>query len=187
MVSLLVRNKTHLKNRILKIFDKYPMLTNKKYDYIRFREGLMSNIKYYENLPKYVRPSSDFLDVNSIITTNYFPAWLIGFIEAEGYFGIIKQNKNYDVAFFEISQTNGEIILSAIRSYLSFTSNIYTDKTYNSRLKVSSLRSIENILNFLDKAPVKLLGYKKLQYVLFLNQLRKIDRYSSKIKIPLNY
>jgi hypothetical protein len=37
------------------------------------------------------------------------------------------------------------------------------------------------------KAPVKLLGYKKLQYNIWLKGLRKIPRYYKKIKIPSNY
>ena len=70
------------------------------------------------------------------------------------------------VASFDISQTNGEILISAIRKYLSFTTKIYLDKTNSFKLKVTSIRSIENIIKFLHKAPVKLLGNKKLQYLL---------------------
>ena len=44
--------------------------------------------------------------------------------------------------------------------------DIYLDKKKNSKLKVTSVRFIENIIKFLDKAPVKLLGYKKLQFLL---------------------
>jgi 5S rRNA maturation endonuclease (ribonuclease M5) len=67
---------------------------------------------------------------------------------------------------FDISQTDGEIIINAIRKYLSFTTNIYLDKTNCYKLKVTSTRSIENVIKFLNKAPVKLLGNKKLQYLL---------------------
>ena len=93
---------------------------------------------------------------------------MVGFIEAEGCFSIYKLSKDRDylVASFDISQTNGEIIISAIRKYLSFTNAIYIDKTNSSKLKVSSVKSIENIIKFLDKAPVKLMGYKRLQYLL---------------------
>jgi hypothetical protein len=70
---------------------------------------------------------------------------------------------------------------------LSFTTTIYLDKTNNFRLKISSVRSIENVIKFLDKAPVKLLGNKKLQYLLWIKQLRTIDRYSKNISIPSNY
>jgi ubiquinol-cytochrome c reductase cytochrome b subunit len=39
----------------------------------------------------------------------------------------------------------------------------------------------------MKKAPIKLLGYKKLQYKIWLKELRTIPRYSNKISIPLNY
>jgi hypothetical protein len=70
------------------------------------------------------------------------------------------------VASFDIAQRDAEVLISAIREYLSFTNAIYIDKTNCSRLKVTGVRSIENVINFLQKAPVKLLGNKKLQYLL---------------------
>jgi hypothetical protein len=41
MVALRIRNKNHLKNFILPIFDKYPMFSNKQYDYLRFKNALI--------------------------------------------------------------------------------------------------------------------------------------------------
>jgi hypothetical protein len=76
------------------------------------------------------------------------------------------KDKDYLVASFDVSQTEAEILISAIRKYLSFTTTAYVDKTNNYKLKVTSVRSIENVIKFLDKAPVKLLGNKKLQYLL---------------------
>jgi hypothetical protein len=70
------------------------------------------------------------------------------------------------VAGFEISQTDGENLILAIRKYLSLSPNVYRDQTNSFRIKVSSVRSVENILKFLKFAPVKLMGYKKLQYLL---------------------
>jgi len=70
------------------------------------------------------------------------------------------------VSSFEISQTDGENIIYAIRKYLSFTTTVYIDKTNSYKLKVTSVRSIENVIKFLNQAPVKLLGYKRLQYLL---------------------
>ena len=189
MISLTIRDKKHLKNFILPIFDKYPMYSNKQYDYLRFKNGLLSNMIYCIDLPEYNRNLEPLNDIKSIINSYYFPAWLVGFIEAEGCFSIykLKNDDNYLVASFDISQTNAHILVSAIREYLSFTSTIYLDKTNNFKLKVSSIRSIENIIKFLNKAPVKLLGYKKLQYLLWIKKLRKISRYCKKINIPLNY
>ena len=187
MISLRIRNKNHLKNSILPIFDKYPMFSNKQYDYLRFKNALLSDIIYAKDLPEYTRSIMPSSSIKSIISTDYFPAWLVGFIEAEGCFSTYKLNNNYLVASFDISQTEGGTIISAIREYLSFTTAVHLDKTNCFKLKVSSVRSVENIIKFLDKAPVKLLGHKKIQFLLWIKELRTIPRYSQKINLPSNY
>lgn len=181
-----VRDKTHLKNFVLPIFDKYPMLSAKQYDYLYLKKVLFQNIILHKDLPFYERPSLE----KSIDIPFYFNAWLVGFIEAESSFSIYKvlQNKykNFYTASFEVSQTNGKTLLEIIKKYLSFTQSINKDSTNNYRLKGTSQRSLSNIISFLDKAPIKLLGYKKLQYTNFIKHLSKISRYN-KIKIPVKY
>lgn len=199
MVYLRVRKKYHLINKILPIFDKYPLFSDKQFDYLRLREVILSNYVYYEDLPKYTRPELAALSttraklassIESIMNASYFSSWLVGFIEAEGCFSVYiiqKPEKGYHVASFDISQTRGEILILAIRKYLSLTPLPYKDKTNNFKLKVTSVRSLENIIKFLNKAPVKLLGNKKLKYILWIKQLRKISRYGEKINIPTKY
>ena len=89
-VFLRIRNKSHLINYILPIFDKYSMFSNKQYDYIRFKNALLSNIKYSEFLPEYIRPIEPINSIESILKAPYFSAWLIGFMEAESCFSIYK-------------------------------------------------------------------------------------------------
>jgi hypothetical protein len=72
MVHLRVRNKNHLKNFILPIFDKYPMFSNKQYDYLRFKNALLSDIIYYQDLPEYVRSNQPLNSIESIINASYF-------------------------------------------------------------------------------------------------------------------
>lgn len=189
MVYLRVRKKNHIISNVLPIFDKYPLFSNKQFDYLRLKEVILSNKVLYEDVPKYIRPNLFFNSIESILNTYYFSAWLVGFIEAEGCFSIYKLKKpeSYDVASFDISQTNGEILILAIREYLSLIPGVYKDKTNNFKLKVSSVRSLENVIKFFKKAPVKLLGNKKLQYLLWLKQLRTIPRYSVNINIPSTY
>lgn len=188
MVMYRIRNKSHLKNIIVPIFDKYPFFTNKQYDYIRFKNLLLNDVMYSKDLFNYTRSNIPLNSVESILQSSYFPAWLIGFIEAESSFNIYKPMKDTSfVASFDISQTNGEEVILAIKKYLKFSQNIWIDKTNNVRIKVSSVRSIENVINFMKKAPLKLLGYKKLQYIIWLKKLRKIPRYYSKINIPSCY
>lgn len=189
MVTLRIRDKNHLKTFILPIFDKYPMFSNKQYDYLRFRSALLSGIIYSKDLAEYTRKSEPLNSVESILNKAYFPAWLVGFIEAEGCFSVYKLKKDGDylIASFDIAQKDGENLIKAIGNYLSFTTAVYLDKSNCSRLKVTGVRSVENTINFLDKAPVKLMGNKRLQYLLWIKQLRTIARYSEKIKIPLIY
>ena len=189
MVTLRIRDKNHLKNFIIPIFDKYTMFSNKQYDYLRFKSALLSGIIYSQDLPEYTRSSEPLNSIESIMDKSYFPAWLVGFIEAEGSFSVYKLKKDGDslIASFDIAQKDGDILTSAIRKYLSFTTAIYLDKTNCSKLKVGSVRSVENVIKFLHNAPVKLMGNKRLQYLLWIKQLRTIPRYSEKIKIPSIY
>lgn len=85
-----VRNKNHLKNIIIPIFDKYPILTNKHYDYLYFKDNLLKDIKYYNDLSYYLRPIKPFNTLEDILNKNYFSSWLIGFFEAESCFSIYK-------------------------------------------------------------------------------------------------
>ena len=176
-------------NKILPIFDKYPLFSNKQYDYLRLRNVILSNTVLYDDIPEYTRPSVPLNSIESIVNAPYFSAWLVGFIEAEGCFSAYKLTKpdDYFVASFDISQTDGEILILAIRKYLSLTPQLFKDKTNNFKLKVTSVRSLENVIRFINKAPVKLLGNKKLQYLLWIKKLRTIPRYAEKINIPNKY
>ena len=95
-------------------------------------------------LVRYTRPSESFNSIENILESSYFSAWLIGFIEAESSFSVYKiKENNYIVASLDISQTNGEILVLAIRKFLALTPKVYKDKTKNYKLKVTSVRSIE--------------------------------------------
>jgi hypothetical protein len=73
-VSLRIRDKNHLKNTIIPIFEKYSMFSNKQYDYLRFKNALISGIIYSKDLPEYFRPTESINTIESIINTSYFPA-----------------------------------------------------------------------------------------------------------------
>jgi LAGLIDADG endonuclease len=69
-----IRNKKHLREIILPILDKYPMLTNKQYDFLRFRDALLKNIIFFDDLPKYTRPKEPLNLIDDILKTSYFSA-----------------------------------------------------------------------------------------------------------------
>jgi len=136
----------------------------------------------------YIRPEMPINSVESVLNKSYFIPWLVGFIEAESCFALYKPVSSLSyVASFEISQTDGYIIILGIREFLKLTPKVITNKTNNSRLKVSSVRGVKNVIKFMHKAPIQLLEYKRLQYIIWLKKLRTIPRYGHKINIPLNY
>jgi ubiquinol-cytochrome c reductase cytochrome b subunit len=71
-VMFRIRNKSHLKEIIIPIFDRYPFLTNKQYDYIRFKTALLSNITYSKDLLPYTRSNISIYSVEFILNTSYF-------------------------------------------------------------------------------------------------------------------
>ena len=188
LVLYRIRNKTHLKLIVLPIFNKYPMFSNKQYDYLMFKELLLNEVKVFTDLNKYVIPLP-----KTILNKDYFKPWLIGFIEAKGNFNIYMEG-NSKIATFDISQTNGSILIEAIKTELSLTPNCREGKdegeaseTNYFNLKVSSIRAVENIIKYIQNAPLQLKGYKRLQYLLWLKELRTIPRYANKFNIPNKY
>ena len=47
--------------------------------------------------------------------------------------------------------------------------------------------AINKVIIFIQNAPIKLLGYKKIQYINWIESLKNIERYSKKITIPDSY
>ena len=193
-----IKDKNHIKNIIIPLIDKYPLFTNKYYDYLYLKNcicskranepwgGSNNNLIFYDTLTEYKRPN-EYLQVENILKSYHFPIWLIGFIEAEGYFSIYKTKHYQDVACFEISQSNNFNIIEAIKIYFEITSKVYKDKTNNFIIKTTSSKCIQNVINKLHKTPIKLQGLKKVNYLIFLNKLRQIPRYKDKLIIPNIY
>jgi hypothetical protein len=73
-VSLRIRNKEHIENFIIPIFDKYPMFSNKQYDFLRFRNALLSGIIYSKDLPEYTRSIHPLNSIETILDKHYFAA-----------------------------------------------------------------------------------------------------------------
>ena len=48
------------------------MFSNKQYDYLRFRDALLSGFIYFEDLPEYYRSNESLNTVESIINTFIF-------------------------------------------------------------------------------------------------------------------
>jgi hypothetical protein len=187
MVSLKIRNKNHLKLFIIPIFDKYPMFSKKQNDYLKFKSILFSNIVCYNDIYKNseaIKTIESLNTIESIIKALYFPSWLVGFIEAKGFFRLKNNYLGYFTAIFYITKINEYILIDSICKYLNLNKMVYKNKSF---IKVTNVISISNIIKFLGKESVKLKGYRRLEYFIWIKKLRYMPGYCDKIKIPQIY
>ena len=180
MAQYSVYSREKLKRYIIPIFNKYPLLTSKYFNYKKFIEAFNIleniNLSYKEKnelIDKliilkpdiyYISPvwfkSIDKYYIKEIINKE----WLIGFIEAEGSFYISKNLLNY-VQHFSICQKKDKHLLDGIKLILRINANIYfseKDKCYY--LQTKNKESIKFIINFIDGY---LKGVKSLEFKLW--------------------
>ena len=168
---------------IFPIFDKYPLLTSKYFNYQRFKKAydilenknLTTAIKnkmieelLSEKLPEdYVSPAISHLNEKSSyekIASVISVYWLAGFIEAEGYFGVIPDRGRFNIEFTLVQKLD-KILLILIKRILHISSNVNYKKTNNIYvLSTKNSRSIENIIDIFRG---KFKGMKSLEFKLW--------------------
>lgn len=183
MVVLKVRQKKDLIEKILPIFDAYPMIGPKVKDYQWLKFHLVENKTVYskdldkfsyEEITSYVEQTPQELS-----KIPYFNHWLVGFVNGEGCFCVYTPSRfkgtNYFVCSFDVSQKEGGfLMLEAIAFYLKLNTKVHMDKeNLCFKLKVSTLSSISKVYKFFSKSPLKLKGYKHVQYVQWTKSLKK--------------
>ena len=169
------------------IFDKYPLLTSKNFDYMKFKKAYQimtdSNIDEKEkdnllltlkgqNKPRnYISPiwgKVNYLinDTNTAkrVMSKY---WLIGFTEAEGSFYVVKKDNRRLVHGFEITQKLDIIVLDSIARILGIS--VISKKTYNMVVTTNS-RAINNIIDYYKNT---MKGMKALEYRIWSRSFNK--------------
>lgn len=103
---------------IIKILEKYPPLTARKFCQLEFMKTCLkhNNVELYlkERDSKYLTAKNNifqFTTLNNI--PSYFPSWLSGFIEAEGCFSITAKG----VLSFSIAQKYEKLLIACIRDF----------------------------------------------------------------------
>ena len=160
-----IRDRKVIGSVILPIFDKYPLLTSKHYDYLKFKkaykiltdpnlstkekDSLLLELKSKKVPTDYISPAWEKLNykVNDthdakLVMSKY---WLVGLTEAEGSFYLVSKEPTRIVHAFEITQKLDIIVLKAIAHILGISTS--EKKTYNTVVTTNS-RSIANIIEY---------------------------------------
>lgn len=177
-----IRDRKTIQSVLLPIFHKYPLLTSKYFDYLRFKEAL--NVLNNPDLTKEVKDIKLLKLKNSIAASNYkSPAWadiclplksvnsisnivskpwIVGFIEAEGSFYLTSKTAKRTVHGFGLTQKLDEIVLQAIGLTLHIPNPVKYKELHNYYLlDTTNSRAIENIITYF-KDTMK--GVKSLEY-----------------------
>lgn len=173
-------------NKVLLILARYPLLTIRKQCQLEFAK----NCLLYKDFDNFIlnrknmyKNKKDILDILNNKTVGeiklpfYFKPWLSGFIEAEGNFNLVFNDKGYlRKSAFSIGQLDELHILNMIKFYFQSENKITKDKkkinfkgnTTESdyyRLSLYNALSRKLIFEHFEKYP--LIGEKKLSYSKF--------------------
>ena len=173
-----IRDRKIINKIIFPIFDNYPLLTSKYFEYVKFKKAYNilndSSIDYEEKnklllILKNEKKPNEYISliwdkVNYIIKNTedakmiMSKQWIIGFTEAEGSFYIVKKDSSRLSHAFEITQKLDFIVLQSIAHILGIS--VKHKKTYNTVITTNS-RTILNIINYYKNT---MKGMKALEY-----------------------
>ena len=165
--------------KVFVILAKYPLLTARKQCQLQFAKDcllvkdlenfLINRNNKYENKKIYLQ---HFESIN--VLPSYFAPWLSGFIEAQGNFNLVFNEKgNLRGSKFTIGQNEELHILSWIKLYFKSNNEISKDKPKANanfqyyRLSLYNAQSRLLLFEHFKKYP--LLGYKQISYLKFYN------------------
>jgi hypothetical protein len=189
--QLFIRDRKTIESVIIPIFDKYPLLTSKYFDYIRFKKALailnnvnlnktakdleLLRLKNYKIPANYLSPvwNNASLPLDKIDSLNNVmsKSWLVGFIEAEGSFYLTSKDSNRIVHGFGLSQKLDKIVLEGIGLMLHIKNPVRFKELHNYYiLDTTNSRAIENIIVFF-KDTMK--GVKSLEYRIWARSYAK--------------
>lgn len=204
MISYVIRDKSHLEKILFPILDNYKLLSSKRFNYLKFKECIkISNDKRLsinEKLLKIELIKNKKLPYNYIsdawgdlrynykisLRDNYkisiskvnlvmSKSWLVGFIEAEGSFYLVKKDENRIVHAFGLTQKLDPILLYSIKLILNIKANVKYNKKGFYILDSTNSKDIEYIINYFtyedDSNIMK--GFKSLQFSLWKRSYRK--------------
>lgn len=209
-----IRDRKSIGSVIIPIFEKYPLLTSKYFEYQKFKkaydilnnpdlstkdkDNLLLELKSLTTPEGYISPAwvkignkVDNTNEAKLIMSKY---WLVGFTEAEGSFYLLSKEATRIVHAFELTQKLDLIVLQAISHILGI--RLAKKKTYSTVVTYNS-RAISNIIDYYSNT---MKGMKAVEFRIWsrsfvkhrgkfaeLNKIRESVRVMRQIRLDKTY
>lgn len=190
MSNFLVRKKEYILNIIIPLFKKYNLLSTKEFNFKIFCESfdiyLNSDFSQVEKINLINKLKEKIVPINYVSTfwlknENIInKSWLVGFIEAEGSFYIIKKEEGRLVHGFGITQKKDKIILDNIKIILNIKSIVKYNKNGFYTLDSLDSTSLKYIKDYFFKS---MKSRKALIYRIWARSFRLKGKYKELLKI----
>ena len=190
--QILIRDRKKLTNVIYPIFDKYPLLTSKQFNYLKLKKAhtilddptlgklekdtLLLELKeqtipenYKSTVWNNVKYPLNYDDMLNIISK----PWLSGFIEGEGSFYLATKDSktNRIVHGFGITQKLDKIVLESICKILHIKTAVKFKEKHNYyMLDTTNSRAIENLIKYFKD---NFVGMKSVEYKIWARSYTK--------------
>lgn len=183
MSHYLIRNKNCLEKIIIPLFDNYPLQTIKYNNYIKFRTA------FFISKDDSKTQKEKIIEINNLhvgsknqlfLGLNVTKSWIIGFIEAEGSFYLVKKDKNRIVHGFGLTQKYDKEVLEEIRKLLKITSNVCWNKKGFWSLNCTNSKDIKRIKDYFFKT---MKSRKSLIYRIWSKSFSDKGKYNKLLKI----
>lgn len=191
MASFRIIDRKTLGSVIIPIFDKYPLLTTKHFNYDKFKQAyiilenpalnkleknkLLEALKSTTPSEYYISPAwnkvtlplANASEAHKVISK----PWLIGFVEAEGSFYLVSKDANRIVHGFGITQKLDKVVLEGIRHVLHISTQVAFNKKYNHyMLDTTNSRAIKNVSEYFLNT---MKGIKSVDYRIWSRSFNK--------------
>jgi len=188
--QIVIRDWGNIKDVLFPIFDKYPLLTSKYFNYSKLKKAyaiitnlalhrlekdkLLLELKEKCLAESYLAPAWEKVG----FMLNYETAsdivskpWLCGFIEGEANFYLVAEDYNRIAHGFVICQKSDIIVLEAIRILLHIPTVIRYKEKYNYYiLNTTNSKTVENLIHYFK---YNLVGMKNVQYAIWARSYSK--------------